>query len=287
MKRAAGILALSAAILLPAAALAQSSREQRRKQRELKRRIQQALREFRKTYTKSDVERAKAMEKLAEFNSEEVLKELAKFTTADTSLVRQKAISILVKKNHPIAVDALAKAWEANLAEDKIIELLIKSIPDMPWDAYLQGSFILFKRDVMLEKNHNRTALTGLLLQMLQKVRSIVAVEPLVGLLKVYDKVMEDNEAAGGDNTGWEKGRKEILELLRGLTGQSFESTKEWEKWLPRNLQVLEMKCIHVMWCEHSWKFWEKLPNDKRRCPHHQDQRRPRGREILARKKPR
>jgi len=248
-------------------AVTQDEDDERKKQREFEREIDKALAEFRKTYSGKDFERADAMKKLSGMKHEKVVQEVAKFATTDTDIVREVAIGVLAELNHPKSAEALAAAFKVNLTNKKILEALLKAMEKMQWDVLILGSTALvddFVKDATTEKS----TMIWTLMQTMKKVRAIVALEPMIKLLKKTEEMAKANPAEGNV-----KFKEENILVLKGLSGQNFTTHKDWESWYKQASAQLQQNAIIVHWCEKSWAHWEKLATEKRKCPHHQDEK--------------
>lgn len=241
--------------------------DERKQQREFEREIDKAIAEFRKTYSQRDVDRVDGIKKLAGKKHEKVVKELARFVTSDADMVREEAINALADLNHPIAAEALAAGFKANAGNKKLIEALLKAMEKQRWDTLNQGAAWLVD-DFVKEATTPKSELIYMFMQSIKKVRSIAFVEPMIKLLKKTEEMANQNPAEGNV-----KFKEENIAVLKNLTGQSLTTHKEWESWYKQNAPQLQQNAILEHWCEKSWEHWEKLASEKRKCPHHQDEK--------------
>jgi hypothetical protein len=241
--------------------------DERTKQREFEREVDKVLAEFRKTYSKRDVDRIDGIKQLAAKKHEKIVKELARFVSADADIVREAAIDALADLNHPIAAEALGAGFKANAANKKLIEGLLKAMEKQRWDTLNQGAAWLIE-DFVKDATTPKSELVWMLMQTIKKVRSVVFIDPLIKLLKKAEEMANQNPAEGNV-----KFKEEVLGLLKNLTGQAYTTQKEWETWYRQAAAQLQQNCIHEYWCEKSWEHWEKLPSEKKKCPHHQDEK--------------
>lgn len=259
------VLLLTLFVSLPAPT--QDDADERKKEREFEREIDKALAEFRKTYAGKDFERADAMKKLAGMKHEKVVQEIAKFVATDSDIVREVAIGILADLNHPKSAEALAAGFKVNLANKKIVETLLKAMEKMKWDVLILGSAALID-DFVKDATTEKSTMIWTLMQSMKKVRALVAIEPMIRLLKKTEDMAKQNPAEGNV-----KFKDENIAVLKGLSGQNFATHKDWETWSKQALAQLQQNAIIVHWCEKSWEHWEKLSTEKRKCPHHQDEK--------------
>jgi HEAT repeat protein len=252
-------------LLLPAALAAQDP-DAKKRQREFEREVDKAISEFRKTYTKKDVDRIDGMKTLVALKHEKVIQELSRFLSSDTDLVRIAAIEALSELNHPKSADALAAGTGPNKKNKLVLAAILKAVEKLRWDTLTSATHFVIEdpfnsdyQDVAFEH-----------VQRLKKVRSLASVDAFITMLKKAEEALRTGSVVG---EGVQQMKDEALAALKILTSQSFTKHKEWEDWWKQAKTQAAADCIVEHWCERTWEHWEKLQSEKRKCPHHQDEK--------------
>jgi HEAT repeat protein len=202
--------------------------------------LEEALDRFKKAYANpSAAARAAAVSELGKTQHEKIVSRLAGFLTSDAPPVRRAAALGLgdFKDYKRLAAPMLMSAIAPNQKEVDVVEAIFQGLGKLDDETTLPTIHRYF------EDKNAKIASAALLAA--GEIRHVSSVEPILALMKDYEKIEERSKNGGGGGVGVgvpgggddprTKLAKDVLpstlKAMQAIAKEKYTTTKEWSIW--------------------------------------------------------
>jgi hypothetical protein len=200
--------------------------------------LEEALDRFKKAYANpSAAARAAAVSELSKTQHEKIVARLAGFLTSDAPPVRRAAALGLgdFKDYKKMAAPMLMSAIAPNQKEVDVVEAIFQGLGKLDDETTLPTIHRYF------EDKHAKIASAALLAA--GEIRHVSSVDPILALMKDYEKIEERSKGGGGGVGGLPGGgedprtklAKDVLpatiKAMQAIAKEKYTTTKEWNIW--------------------------------------------------------